>query len=108
MRNRKVITPVLDWQMHKNIVDNPETKESKKEMLKIAQTLIGVCMDTTLYHVDGDEGENEHLHFQFVMVDPELFYKMARAIGMKHIEGYGDLKDLIDMFNREHDDDDKH
>ena len=95
----------MDWQMHKNVMEAPNSKENRKELAKIAEVLTKVCKQAGLYHVDGDGGANEYLHFQFVLVDPELFYKMAKFYGLTNIEGNASLSDLLDMFGKDHDDD---
>ena len=107
-RQRRVITPVMDWQIQANLIGT-NSPEYTEQAIKLMDTVIDVSKKAGLYHVDGEEGKVEHLHIQFVMVDPKIFYKMAKSLDMKSITGVGfdNLKDLLDMFNKEGDEHDK-
>jgi hypothetical protein len=105
MGKRKVITPVMDWQIDSTLL-NPRNTSSRRldAATKLMDALTDTAKQANMYHIDGDEGD-EVLHFQFVMIDPNVFFEMAQKLGMKHIEGMGDIQDLIDMFNNEENDD---
>jgi len=107
-RNHKTVTPVMDWQIQASLVGT-KTPEYVEQAVKLVDAVVEVSKKAGLYHVDGEEGTDEHLHIQFVMVDPKVFYEMAKSLGMKGIDGmeFDNLEDLLNMLNKEGDDNDK-
>jgi len=99
-RKQSIVTPVMDWQVKARLVGT-EDHEYIKQSTNLMNSIVDVTKQAGLYHIDGEEGVEEYLHMQYVMIDPTVFYAMAEALNLNDSSGQS-FKHLNDIINNVH------